>query len=91
MSNCTGCSEKPADVPYIVHEAAMARAERHTKRMFTALLVAIALIVVSNAAWLWYIGQYDYSAEEIVTVDAQDGTANYIGNDGDIINGENSR
>lgn len=89
--NCNGCGEKKEPVPFIVHEAAMARAERHTKRMFIALLVAIAFIFVSNGAWLWYMSQYDYSTEEIVTVDAQEGTANYIGNDGDIINGENSR
>jgi hypothetical protein len=37
--------------------------------------------------------QYDYSSEEtIVDVNSDDGgNANYIGNDGDIVNGESNR
>jgi hypothetical protein len=34
---------------------------------------------------------YDYTSEEVI-IDSQDGgNANYIGNDGDIINGEDNR
>ena len=95
MANCKECKEKrmgvntPENVPYIVHEAAMARNERNVKRMVVALVAAIALLFASNALWLWAWFQYDYSSEEIVTVDGKDGVANYIGNDGDIVNGEN--
>jgi hypothetical protein len=78
------------NVPYIVHEAAQARSERHIKRLVIALVVAIVLIFASNAAWLWAWMQYDYtSTETIVKQDSSDGgDANYIGNDGSIINGE---
>jgi hypothetical protein len=58
--------------------------------MVVALIVAIALMFASNACWLWAWCQYDYYSEEtIIEQDAKDGgNANYIGNDGDIINGE---
>ena len=90
---CETCKGKdayaPESVPYIVHESSMARMERQIKRLWIALIVCIAMIFASNAAWLYALCQYDYSSEEIVTVDGKDGIANYIGNDGDIVNGEN--
>jgi flagellar biogenesis protein FliO len=92
MSNCDACKEikKTEPVPYIVHESAQARNERTVKRLVVALIVSIALIFASNAIWLYAWMQYDYSSEqtESVTVDGKDGVANYIGNDGDIVNGE---
>ena len=90
MSNCDACKEiKTAEpVPYIVHESAMARNERAVRRLVIALVIAIALIFASNAIWLYAWMQYDYTGEEsVVDVDAKDGMANYIGNDGDIVNG----
>ena len=90
MSNCDACREiKTAEpVPYIVHESAMARNERAVRRLVIALVIAIALIFASNAIWLYAWMQYDYTGEEsVVDVDAKDGMANYIGNDGDIVNG----
>lgn len=87
--NCDTCKEtKVADVPYIVHESAMARNERTLKRMIVALAIAVVLLFATNAAWLYAWNQYDYESET-VTVDSNDGgNANYIGNDGDITNGE---
>ena len=54
-----------------------------------ALIFAVCLLFASNAVWLYAWYQYDYSSEEIIVEqDAQDGgNANYIGNDGDIVNG----
>lgn len=78
-------------VPYIVFESAQARSERHIKRITIALIVAVILIFLSNALWLNAWMQYDYSDDlEYVSVDAGEGTANYVGNDGDITNGANS-
>jgi hypothetical protein len=76
-------------VPYIVHESEMARAERNAKRLWVALLVAITLMVLSNVGWLLYISQYDFCSYELSTDGG--GNANYIGQDGDIYNGESSR
>lgn len=74
-------------VPYIVYEGEMARQERHVKRLVVMLAVMLALFFASNMAWLYVWNQYEY-VDEDVTVDSQDGgNANYIGNDGAIING----
>ena len=90
--NCDGCvpATAPENVPYIVHETEMARAERHTKRIWIALIVSVLLLFASNAAWLYAWCQYDYYSEEVVIdLNSEDGgNANYIGNDGDIYNGE---
>lgn len=91
MANCKECKEKrmevvtPENVPYIVHEAAMARNERNVKRMIIAIIMAIVLLFASNALWLWAWMQYDYESYEAVTDNG--GDANIVGNDGDIYNG----
>lgn len=97
MANCKECKENrvevktPENVPYIVHETAMARNERNVKRMVVALVAAIALLFASNALWLWAWNSFEYYGEEVI-IDSQDGgNANYIGNDGDIVNGEDNR
>lgn len=85
--------EKPAEVPYIVFEAEQARAERRISRFILTIIICILLIFASNLAWLYAWMQYDYSGSEStesVMVDGKDGIANYIGNDGDITNGEDS-
>ena len=81
--------ENNSAVPYFVYEGEQARNERHIKRLIIALIVSIALIFASNAAWLFAWCQYDYSSEETtIELDGGDGgNANYIGNDGDIYNG----
>ena len=79
-------------VPYIVYEGAMVRAERHNKRLVIALIIAILVIIASNLAWMYMWNSYEYVSESSeVTVDSDDGgNANYIGNDGDIINGDST-
>ena len=61
---CNGCGVEAANVsvPYVVHESAMARMERQSKRL----------------------------VEESTTISQENGNGdnNYIGNDGDINNGE---
>lgn len=91
MSNCDACKEiKTAEpVPYIVHESDMARNERAVKRLVIALIVLALLWFATIGIGVYARMQYDYSNEqtETVTVDGKDGVANYIGNDGDIVNG----
>lgn len=85
------CSEqkKLETIPYFAHEGDMARMERTVRRLWVAVLVAITLIFASNLAWLWCWMQFDYvSTESSVDVNAKYGVANYIGNDGDIVNGK---
>lgn len=90
--DCETCKDKrkvvvqtPKDVPYIVHEGAVARLERVIKRMWVLVLLLIILFVASNGAWIWYESQF----EEIrIEQDNESGYNNFIGNDGDIYNGE---
>ena len=89
-NNC-GTNSTPASVPYVVHESAMARAERQTKSLVWVIVLLIVLLVGSNGAWLWYENQFEVveeTTETIITQDNADGYNNYIGNDGDIVNGE---
>jgi hypothetical protein len=45
------------------------------------------LLVASNVGWLIYESQFE-STETTITQENTDGYNNYIGNDGDIINGQ---
>lgn len=89
---------KEPTVSYYVHEGMLARNERTIKRLIIALVIAFVLIFASNGLWLWAWSQYDYESTDSTTttteevkVDAKDGIANYIGNNGDITNGEHIR
>ena len=91
--DCETCKEKrnvisqtPKDVPYIAHESAVARLERVIKRMWVLVLSLIILLVASNGAWIWWESQYQ-TIETTITQENADGYNNYIGNAGDIVNG----
>ncbi len=88
--NCETCKENRANVPYIVHESAEARHERREKRLLIAVLIAVILLFASNAMWLWAWMQYDYGVETdsySVDMEAGNGIATYVGEDGDITYG----
>ena len=88
MANCETCKKThnaPENVPYIVHESSMARMERQIKRLWIAVIVAVALLFASSAIFAYAWLQYDYESYEI-TSDG-DSNANYIGQDGNIYNG----
>lgn len=77
------------DIPYIAFEGQMARNERTMKRLIIALIVTIVLMALTNAMWLYAWTMYDYAdATSEVSIETSEGNANYIGNDGDITNGE---
>ncbi len=77
-------------VPYIVYESEAARHERTVKRLLTALLVTILLMVGTNMAWLYVWNQYDFSSEQYTIDTSSEGNANYLeaGLNGVINNGE---
>ena len=90
--DCETCKEKrrvisktPKDVQYIVNDGAVARLERVIKRLLVLVLALIILLCVSNAAWIWWESQFD---EVRIEQDNESGYNNFIGNDGDIYNGE---
>lgn len=49
---------RPENVPYIVHESAVARMERINKRLWIVLILVICLFVATNAGWIWYESQF---------------------------------
>ena len=79
-TNCNGCEElerKPETIPYIVHESALARAERTIKRMWVLVILLIILLTATNAGWIWYESQFEDVYQE-VTQDAESGTNTFV-------------
>ena len=74
-------------IPYIAFEAEMARHERTIKRLLISLVVAIALVFISNIAWLCFFNQFDYSTDTI-TQGTEQGDNSYVGAGASIINGK---
>lgn len=85
--NCENCSKHPESVSYLVYESAMARMERTIRRVWITLILTIVLLVGSNAVWIWYESQFE-TVTTSVEMQNERGYNNYIGNDGDIYNGE---
>jgi len=90
-------TERQVEFAQMIHD----RKER--RKDIAIILLAVALIVSIvvgyltcykiNQKWLEAWQSYDYVSEETHTetvVDGKEGVANYIGNDGDIVNGENN-
>ena len=70
-------------------EAMENRHERREKRLIGLIAFLVALLVATNVGWLIYESQFEVveTTQEEVYLDAENGNANYIGNDGDIANG----
>ena len=67
---------RPETVPYIVYEGEIARQERHIKRLWVALIVAICACVAIFLGHIWYLNQYDFASYQ------QDGEGVNIVGDG---------
>ena len=86
---CNHCetNNAPANVPYVVHESAMARAERHTKALVWVIVLLIVLLVGTNAGWLWYESTMETVIEtaettfEDVVQKSNEGSNNIVGGD----------
>ena len=83
--DCNSCREGRTTVPFSAFESAMLRLERANRRLWIIILLLAVLLFGSNAAWLWYENQF---TDIEVTQENEDGYNNFIGNDGDITNGE---
>ena len=64
-------------VPYIVHEASMARMERIIKRLWIVVIILIVALVGTNLAWTLYESQFE-TVETTVEQEAE-------WDDGDVI------
>lgn len=96
---CDGCISKGMSdfkdmppVPFAAHESALARSERHNKRLWIVILVLIGALIGTNLGWIVYESQFEdvVTTEEIIVDAEENGIANYIGQDGNIYNGEDN-
>ena len=79
--NACGAESKNVTVPYVVHESTVARQERNVKRLWIALIVAVAMLFASNMGWLIYESQFDTYSYDYT----QDGNGNnIIGDDNEV-------
>ena len=86
--NHCGTNSTPASVPYVVHESAMARAERQAKRLVAVIILLIVLLVGSNICWIVYENSFDDMAETYTVEQGGAETNNSVINGGEIVNGE---
>ena len=87
MADCESCKSKnpqAKDVPYIVHEASMARSERTVKRLWATIILLIVLLFGSNVGWLYYESQFEETA---TTIEAEvDDGGNAVANNNGMVN-----
>ena len=85
MASCGDCKKEhnaSESVPYIVHEASMARMERQAKRLWITVLALIVFVVATNGAWMWYESHF---SDIVTTIEAeQDGSGVNIVSGGDL-------
>lgn len=75
--------DENTNVPRYYYEDTCARFERGHKRLFIALVVAVALLFASNMLWLWAWTQYDYTSESTTYTQSGEGV-NVIGDDNHV-------
>ena len=87
---CNSCNTNDmAVMPIAQHEKDQNRLMGIIKRLISVIVVLIVLFVGSNVGWLIYNSQFEVVEESTtITQDNAEGYNNYIGNDGDIVNGE---
>ena len=83
--NSCGTDKAPASVPYVVHESAMARAERQTKSLVWVIVLLIVLLVGSNVGWMIYENSFD-DMTETYTVEQDGAETNNSVINGGVIN-----
>jgi len=84
--NCTKASVYNADpVPFVVHENMRAQMDSTNRRLIRVLTLTIILFVASVAYNIYMRTEYETIH---IKQDNERGVNNFIGNDGDIYNGE---
>lgn len=89
---CNSCNiHDMAVMPIAQHEKDQNRLMGIIKWLIAVIVILIVLLVGSNAGWLWYESQFEVveeSTQTSITQENDSGYNNYIGNDGEIVNGE---
>ena len=69
---------KTKDIPYIAYDEALARFERINRRSFVVILVLIALLFLTNGAWLYFESQWTYMTDTTTIEATQEGDNNIV-------------
>ena len=87
---CNSCNTNDmAVMPIAQHEKDQNRLMGIIKWLIAVIAILIVLLVGSNVGWLIYNSQFEVVEESTtITQDNENGYNNYIGIDGDIVNGE---
>lgn len=81
MNSCSTDS-----VPQVAFESVLMHFQKVNKRLTIITITALVLMGLMFGAFIYLFTGFEVSTEA-VTIDSHQGTANYIGNDGDITNG----
>ena len=74
------CKKCDNTASYLVHESALARAERTIKRLWITCMALIALIVVTNTMWIWYTISFEDISTQISSEAVADNGGNAVVN-----------
>ena len=87
---CNSCNTNDmAVMPIAQHEKDQNRLMGIIKSLIAVIVILIVLLVGTNVGWLIYNSQFEVVEESTtITQENAEGYNNYIGNDGDIVNGE---
>ena len=87
---CNSCNTNDmAVMPIAQHEKDQNRLMGIIKWLIAVIVILVVLLVGSNVGWLIYSSQFEVVEENAtITQDNESGYNNYIGNDGDIVNGK---
>lgn len=87
---CNSCNTNDmAVMPIAQHEKDQNRLMSIIKSLIAVIVILIVLLVGSNVGWLICNSQFEVVEESTtITQENEEGYNNYIGNDGDIVNGE---
>ena len=87
---CNNCNTNDmAVMPIAQHEKDQNRLMGIIKSLIAVIVILIVLLVGSNVGCLIYNSQFEVVEESTtITQENAEGYNNYIGNDGDIVNGE---
>lgn len=78
--------DEQAKVSIAVLDSALTHLQEANKRLARLLAMTLILLAVVLGGVLYFLTNYEIVSSS-VNLDAYDGPANYIGNDGDIENG----
>ena len=73
------------DIPFIVHEAELERADRHNKRLFALCIIMFLAMVMTNVGWLIHETMFEDVVTETIESTSETGNAYGV-----IVSGKNS-